>query len=367
MTLKYLLEKEFKMIRRNSFLPRMIIMMPLMMMLVFPHVGTMEVKDIRICIVDYDRSETSRRITERIVSSPYFILVGVTVSHSDAIRKIEKGSADTYLEIPRGYEALLVRNDSPQLFISSNSVNGIKGGLSNQYLISILNNVIAESRQSINPSVKLSGTIPVLYQFNPHLDYKHYMVPALMVMLLTIITGFLPALNIVSEKEKGTIEQINVSPVSKLVFVLSKLIPYWIIGFVVLSICLLIASIAYGIYPEGGLIPIYVSSALFVLIISGLGLVVSNHSETMQQAMFVMFFFMIVFFLMSGLFTPISSMPLWAQELTLLNPLRYFMQVIRGIFLKGSSLYDISTQLMILGLFAIVVNLWAIISYRKKN
>jgi ABC-2 type transport system permease protein len=205
------------------------------------------------------------------------------------------------------------------------------------------------------------------YKFNPHLDYKVFMVPALMVMLLTMLAGFLPALNIVGEKEAGTIEQMNVTPVKKLMFVLAKLIPYWLIGFVVLGVCMLLALVVYGITPVGSLFTIFLFASIYILIVSGMGLIVSNYSNTMQQAMFLMFFFVMILILMSGLFTPVTSMPEWAQDITLFNPLKYFMQVMRLVYLKGSSFSEMTSQFFTLCSFAVVLNTWAVLSYRKKS
>ena len=193
------------------------------------------------------------------------------------------------------------------------------------------------------------------------------MIPSLMDMILTLICAFLPALNIVSEKEVGTIEQINVTPVPKFIFILAKLLPYWLIGFVVLTVCFILAWLIYGIVPVGHFLLIYFFAVLFVLVMSGFGLVISNYSATMQQSMFVMWFCLLVVILMSGLFTPISSMPEWAQLITRLNPLRYFMEVMRMVYLKGSGFFDLLPQFGVLLFFAVVFNSWAVISYRKNN
>ena len=205
------------------------------------------------------------------------------------------------------------------------------------------------------------------YQFNPHLDYKVFMVPALMVMMLTLLSGFLPALNIVGEKEKGTIEQMNVTPVGKFPFVLSKLVPYWFVGFLVLTYSMLLAWWVYGLIPAGNLLTIYLFASIYILVVSGLGLVISNNSATMQQALFVMFFFLMIFILMSGLFTPVGSMPEWAQYITKLNPLRYFIEVMRMVYLKGSSFSELIPYFRSLCIFAITLNVWAILSYKKSN
>jgi len=186
-------------------------------------------------------------------------------------------------------------------------------------------------------------------------------------MLLTLLTGFLPALNIVGEKELGTTEQLNVTPMNKGIFILAKLIPYWIIGLVIVSICMGLSALIYGLIPAGSLVTIYFYAVIYILVVSGLGIVISNYSDTMQQAMFVMFFFMLIIILLSGLFTPISSMPRWAQTITTINPLKYFMEVMRAIYLKGSSMKELLPQLFALCSFAVTFNIWAILSYKKSR
>ena len=210
-------------------------------------------------------------------------------------------------------------------------------------------------------------TITPRFWYNPRLLYTYFMVPALMVMVLAMVCGFLPALNIVGEKESGTIEQINVTPVSKLNFILSKLLPYWIIGFVVLTISFLAAWVAYGLTPAGSLATIYLFAALFVLAFSGFGLVISNYATTLQQAMFMMFFFVLTFIFMSGLYTPVANMPQWAQNLSIISPLKYIIIVLRQVYLKGSTFSELLTPFWMLTAFAIFFNGWTVLSYRKKS
>ena len=188
-----------------------------------------------------------------------------------------------------------------------------------------------------------------------------------MVMVLAMICGFLPAMNIVSEKENGTIEQMNVTPVKKFTFILAKLIPYWVIGYVVLSICIGVAIFVWKINPAGFLGTLYIFVTAFILAISGFGLVISNYASTVQQAMFMMFFFVLTFIFMSGLYTPIENMPEWAQMLSNLSPLKYIIQVLRMVFLKGSSFMDMLPQFYSLLGFAVFFNSWAIYSYRKSS
>lgn len=369
--IKFLIEKEFKQILRNKFLPKLIMVWPVMMMLIMPWAANQEIKDIRLSIVDNDHSSYSERLVNKITSSGYFLLTNVSASNNKALESIESGKADIILEIQPDFEKNLVRDGLANVMISANAVNGVKGGLSSSYMTSILSDFGSEIRgewvQTSSKTIQPVINIVPLNKFNPHLDYKVFMVPALMVMLLTLLAGFLPALNIVGEKETGTIEQMNVTPVNKFTFILAKLIPYWIIGGIVLTVCFLLSALVYGLTPSGSLLTIGLFTGVYTLVVSGLGLVISNYSNTTQQAMFVMFFFLIVLILMSGMFTPINSMPEWAKIITMANPLRYFIEVMRMVFLKGSALADMTRHMVVLIGFALFFNIWAVISYKKTN
>jgi ABC-2 type transport system permease protein len=177
----------------------------------------------------------------------------------------------------------------------------------------------------------------------------------------------LAALNIVKEKEIGTIEQINVTPVSKFHFVLGKLIPFWLLGLVVLTIGLLISRLFYGIVPVGSFFTIYVFAAVYLLAVLGLGLLLSTYSSNQQQAMLLSFFLMMIFILLGGLYTSIDSMPEWAKWITRFNPVSYFIEVMRMVILKGSGLGDIRKQLIIMLGFAVFFNGWAVLNYRKRS
>lgn len=366
--IKYLIEKEFKQLVRNPFLPRLILVFPCMIMILMPWAMTLEIKNVSLSIVDNDHTISSRRLVDKISASDYFRLESLPGTYSEALFEMGEGKVDVIMEIPRNFESDFVNGESAHVLIAANAVNGMKGGIGSSYLANIISEYSTEIKtysQITTPAVSVEVTS--LNLFNPNLNYKMFMVPALMVMLLTLICGFLPTLNIVGEKETGTIEQINVTPVSKFTFILAKLLPYWLIGFVVLTICFVLAWIFYGVVPAGHFAIIYFFSILFVFAISGMGLVISNHSSTLQQSMFVMWFFMLILILMSGLFTPISSMPQWAQLITYLNPLRYLMEVMRMVYLKGSGFSDLLPQLTALIAFASFFNIWAVISYRKQN
>ncbi len=378
--LRYLLEKEFKQLMRNRFLPRVVVVLPFMALLLFPLVADFEIKNINLSVVDNDHTTLSARLVHKVESSGYFRVAGYYDSYNQAMQSIERNRADAVLQIPSGSERGAVSGEPLPVLIASNTTNGMRGGLSSSYLSSIVQDFYMENtgqsvrqdpRQSV---VQGASQVPApgleivpSYRFNPRLVYRMYMIPAIMVMMLAVICGFLPALNIVSEKENGTIEQMNVTPVSRPAFILAKLIPYWVAGFIVLTICFLVAWIMYGFLPEGSFVTIYLFSALFVLAMSGFGLVISNYAKTIQQGIFMIFFFVITFIFMSGLYTPIASMPQWAQILSHISPLRYIISVFRLVYLKGSTSTDLVQPLLALITFAILFNGWAILNYRKTN
>lgn len=364
--LGFLLEKEFKQFARNSFLPKLAVIFPVLIMLIMPWVTTMDVRNILVTVVDNDNSLLSKRLTDKIGASAYFVLDATYPSYPEALNDLEYGRSDVVMTIPHGFGKSLETQTPTTLSVSANAVNGTKGSLGSGYIRLIIN----EFTQQLDDRNGTAHIAPINIttdnRYNPTLNYRFYMIPALMVMLVIMICGFLPALNIVSEKELGTIEQMNVTPVSRFAFIAAKLIPYWIIGIVVLSLCFALTSLIYGLSPRGSLLTLYGISGLFILTISGFGLLISNYSATMQQAMFVMFFFIMFFILMSGLFTPIESMPEWAQWLTLLSPPRFFIDAMRGVYLKGCTAGELWVEWAALGGFAVALNLAAVASYAKR-
>ncbi len=360
-----LLDKEFRQFFRSSFLPKMVVIFPMMIMFVIPWVTTMDVRHIGVSVVDNDRTASSRRLVQKIDASDYFTLHDVAEHYDASLAALEKGDVDVIVEIPDDFERSIVAGSPRKVSISANGVNALKGNLGTQYTVQAVMQTMAELRgeQGLPAAADL---VVVENRYNSTLEYRNYMIPALMIMLLIMICGFLPSLNLVGEKEKGTIEQINVTPVSRLSFTLAKLIPYWIIGFVVLTFVMLIAAVVYGLTPAGSFGAIYLAAALFILTMSGIGVMIANMSETMQQAMFVMFFFVMIFVLMSGLITPIESMPGWAQTITRFLPPRYFVEVMRAVYLKGTVIGELWHNYAALAGFAAVFNTLAALTYRKQ-
>ncbi|MDR3061962.1 MAG: ABC transporter permease [Dysgonamonadaceae bacterium] len=367
--LKYLLQKEFLQIRRDKIILKMILGLPVIQLLILPWAATFEQRNISLGVIDNDRGSYSRQLIDKVISSGFFRLTDYSDSYDQALKAIESDKADLILEIPAHFEDHFVRHQQTDVMLSVNAVNGQKAGLGAAYIGQIIaefnQNIILEQGVPLN-QINLIRTTPY-FKYNKEMNYRNFMVPGILVMLLTLIGGVLSAMNIVKEKELGTIEQINVTPVPKFIFILAKLIPFIIIGLVLLTTGLSIAWLVYELFPAGNVLLIYLFAFFYLIAFTGAGLVISTYSNTQQQAMFVAIFFMIIFFLLSGLFTPVSSMPQWAQTITLFNPLRYFVEVIRLIFMKGSQLTDILPQLGAIIGFGIFFNTWAIVNYKKTG
>lgn len=371
-TLKFLLKKEFRQIFRNKALLPMIFMMPVIQLLVMPLAADYEIKNINISIVDHDHSSYSAQLISKITASGYFRLKGFNDSYQEAFRQIENNESDLILEIPSKFENNLAIRNQEKLFIAVNAINGVKASLGGQYLTKII--------ADFNQDVRLKWITPNRYApaptievvssnwFNEWLKYPHFMVPGILVTLVTMVGVYMCSLNIVKEKEIGTIEQINVTPIKRHHFILGKLIPFWFIGIFIFSVSLfVVARLVYGIVPQGNILILYLYLFVFLIAVLGIGLLISTYSETQQQAMSLAFFVMMIFMLMSGLFTPIDGMPEWAIWIARLNPVTHFIEVMRMVVLKGSGLMDIKNHLLATTGFAIFFNGWAILNYKKTN
>ncbi len=369
-TLLFLLQKEFKQIFRNPTLLKMILALPIIQLIVIPLAADFEIKNINVAIIDNDRSEISRELVSKISSSGYFILVDYTHDYKKGFNYIESDEADVVIEIPHDFERNMVREKQESLFLSINAINGTKASVGGGYL----SRVITDFNQDIrlnwfggSNSKRIAGIeVTSINRFNPLLNYQFFMVPGILAFLVTMVGAYMSALNIVKEKEVGTIEQINVTPIKKHLFLLGKLIPFWIIGVFVFSIGLfVVARLIYGIIPVGSVLLLYGYLSLYLIAVLGVGLLVSTYSTTQQQAMSLAFFLMMIFLLMSGLFTPIESMPDWARMVAQFNPVTHFIEVMRMIVMKGSGIRDITTQILAMVGFAVVFNTWAILNYKK--
>ena len=371
--LRFILQKEFRQIFRDKTILAMMFVMPTVQLIILPMAANFEVRNIKVVYVDQDHSSYSQKLQHKIAASGYFKIQDSPASYKEGLNSIETGSADLILEIPPHFERNLIREGSQQVNIAVDAINGTKSALGGAYLSSVINdfnsNLDVQIKAPKNTLSANTATIELdnVNWYNPRAEYKYYMVPGILVLLLTMIGGFITALNIVKEKEIGTIEQINVTPIKKWQFILGKLIPFWVVGTVVFSIGLLVMYIVYGIFPQGSLLVLYLFAAIYLIALLGLGLFISTLADSQLQAMFIAYFFMMVFMLMSGFFTSTDSMPGWARAIAEATPVTHFIRVVRLIVLKGSGFVQVQREFLYLIGFAVLLNGLAIWNYRKTN
>jgi len=370
-TLLFLLEKEFRQILRNKQNVSILIIGPVIQLLLLPLAANYSVKNISIAVVDNDHSTFSRKLIPKITSSGNFKMAEYTSSYRQALSAVQQDKADLVLQIPLHFEQDLVRENSQKLYIAINAIDGTKAGLGGYYLGSIISDFNSDIRNSWQQGSSVSGSphISVVSSnwYNPLLDYNLYIVPAILVTLVTALAAMQSAFNIVQEKESGTIEQINVSPIKKYIFILGKLIPFLLMGIIIFSLGLGIARLVYGIIPVGSLIVLYASLIVYLFAMLGLGLLVATYSDTQMQAMSLAFFFIMIFNMMSGVFNSVDSMPGWAQGLVETFPPSHFIKIMRMVVLKGSGFGDIAYHLGAMAIIGLVLNSWAVLNYRKTS
>ena len=367
----YILQKEFLLIFRDKAILRLIFGMPIMQLILIPLAADYEVKHISIAIVDQDHSSESQRLVQKVGSSNYFSIVATPPSYPAATQLVERGGTDVVLTIPPHFARDLTNSGHAQLQLAADAVNGVRAGLGTSYALSMVRQFEQElkagpPRQELVISTpRIEVTTAAWY--NPHVYYPAFMVPGILGILVTMVGAFLSALNIVQEKEAGTIEQINVTPIRKVEFILGKLVPFWVLGMVTITLGIIVAFIIFGLWPLGSLGAVYVFSALYLVGVLGIGLFISTITESQQQATLISFFIMMIFVLLGGLYTPIDSMPRWAQYVAAMNPPSYFIEMVRAVYIKGSTLGDMVPSLIKLGAFAVGFNSLAVWSYRKRN
>ena len=379
-TLRFLLEKEFRQLLRNRQLIRTLLLAPLIQLILLPTAADYSVKNIAIAVTDNDHSTTSRRLIEKIVSSGYFKLAGYTDSYSKSLTMVEQDKADLALQIPVHFERDLVRENQKQVFVAINAIEGTKANLGGAYLRDIVTDFNDDVRvqfgattttlQGGSASATLEPDAPQVMVassnwYNPYLKFPLYMVPAILVTLVTAMVAMQSAFNIVQEKESGTIEQINVTPIRKHIFIIGKMIPFLVLGLILFTMGLLVGWALYGVKPLGSLWVLYGSLIIYLFAMLGLGLLLATYSGTQQQAMSLSFFFINIFNMMSGVFTAVDSMPDWAQDIVATFPPSHFIRIMRMVVLKGSGFGDIKYELAWMVGIGVVLNVWAVLNYRK--
>jgi len=370
-TIAYLLQKEFIQIFRNRTLLPIIFVAPLVQLIVLLYAATLDMKGIDMFIVDQDLSISSRRLTQKFISSPFYRVKDFSFSIDQAEHGLKSGAADVVLVIPAGFERDFLREEPPEVQLLIDAINGTAAGLISAYTTAIISGYNLEVIPELIwvPTGQTVSRLDISYSlwYNPQLNYKIFMLPALMVILVTIIGMFLSALNMVREKELGTIEQINVTPIRKYHFIIGKLVPFWILALVELGVLLVVGKIFFGLPTLGSIGLLYLFASVYLLVVMGASLFISNISQSQQQVMFLIFFFMIVFVMMSGIFTPVETMPYWAQKINIINPIAYFVRVVRMILLKGSTFMDTLPEFRALVIYAVIIVTLSVWRYRKTT
>jgi ABC-2 type transport system permease protein len=374
-TLRFLLRKEYLQIFRDRLMVAQMLLFPAVQLALLANAATFEVTSARLAVVDEDRSASSRGLVNRMSAAGRFEVVRTAVSAADADEMIMRRDASVILHIPRDFERDLVRTRSAPVQLVLNAEDGAAAGVT----LSYAQRIVAEYGAELAATLRLStstGEVPAPGQgrldvrargwFNPELDYRAYMVPGILVQLVTMVGTLLTALNIVREKELGTLEQLNVTPVTRGQFIAAKLIPLWSLGLVALMIGMLVARFAFDVPMRGSALLVFGTASVYLLAALGVGLLVSTMVSTQQQAMFVSFFIILVYLLMSGLFTPVRSMPAWAQWIAQANPVMHFIQIMRAVMLRGAGLREIAPSLAMLTVLAAAMFSLSMRQYAKR-
>jgi ABC-2 type transport system permease protein len=370
-TILFILQKEFLQIKRNKTMLPMIFVIPFVQLLVLVHAATFEMKHIQVHVIDKDMSTVSRNMISKFSGSPFYEIKNTSFSDKEGEEDIRKNKADLEIIIPEHFEKKLKTENSAKVQLVVNAINSAGAGLIYAYTSAIIldyNRSIITDWTNLPSNFKTSAiSTTSAYWYNPELNYKNYMVPGILVLLVTLIGMFLTGMNIVREKELGTIEQINITPIKKYQFIIGKLLPFWIIAQFELAFGLAIGKLIFDIPILGNLGIIFLFSSIYLCVVLGAGLIISTINNTQQQSMFISFFFMMIFIMMSGLFTPVESMPEWAQKINIINPVAYFIQVMRMVLIKGSGLMDVMRPLISITVFAFLILSFAVWRYRKVS
>ena len=370
-TVFYLVRKEFLQIFRDRTTVLQIFLIPVVQLLVLSNAATFDVKRVRMLVVDEDRTTVSSGLVQRLQAGRQFEVVRYEPTEARIEHALLDREVTAVLRIPRRFEEDLVRDGRAPVQLILNAEEGATAGI----VQSNANAILASYARELEPSLPRMPERPARAApldlrtqrwFNPTRNYKHWMVPALMVSLTTIIGLLLTAQNITRENELGTLEQLNVTPMTKVQFIAAKLIPFWLLSLLIFTVGLAIGKLVFGIPMRGSLVLVYVAAMVYLIVVLGLGLWISTITRTQQQAMFVAFFVILIFLLMSGLFTPVDSMPDWAQGVAEFNPVKHFVWIMRAVLVRGAGLETVGPPMAGLAAGGVVVLALAVARYRKS-
>jgi ABC-2 type transport system permease protein len=374
----FLAQAEILHVVRDRATLAQVLVVPIVQMLVLANAATFEIRNTPTWIVDLDRTTTSRGLVNRIAASGHFDIISTQPSTAAADDSMLEGKTTLVLTIPHHFEASLMTRRAADVQLTVNAEKGSAAGIVQSYAGAILARYATEMSESQDPrlvrrssggSGSSVGAIQIIQhtRYNPTQNYKHYMVPGILVALVTMIGTLLTSQNIAREKELGTLEQLNVTPITRGQFIAGKLLPYWCLALLELAIGLTVGVLVFSVPVQGSVLLLFAVAGVYLLVALGIGLFISTLVQTQQQAMFVTFFIVNIYLLMSGLFTPIDSMAPWVQTASQINPVRHFVTISRAILIKGAGLAEIARPLTMLAGFAVVVLTFAVRQYRKRT
>jgi len=368
----HLVRKELLQLRRDPQMLRIVFIAPLFQLFIFGYAVTTDVKHVATALLDQDRSVQSRELAERFVRSGYFDIVRRPDGPAAVDALLDDGDVQVALVIPRGFAADLAaeRTARVQLLIDGSDsmtagmVAGYAGGVAGEYSARIAAERLERLRVRVQRVPAVEERTRVWY--NPELKSVNYMVPGVLSMILFLVTMLLTSMAIVKEREIGTLEQLVVTPITPRELIIGKTLPYIGIGFIDMLLVLALSTFWFRVPIAGSVVLLFALSTVFIFTSLGLGLFISTISLTQQQAMMTTFFIMLPSILLSGFMFPIANMPRFIQYITLLIPLRYFLVIVRGIFLKGNGIAILWPQVVVLLGFGVAILSLSALRFRKR-
>lgn len=365
-----IIKKEFYQIRQDKRMLAISMVAPVLQVFLLGYAATTDIKNSTMVVCDLDRTEESRTFINSFTTSNYFIPRYVVDKADEANKYIEEAKANIALVVPKDFGRRIFSRETAQVQVVLDGADANTANILLGYATQIVNSyarTVTVDYSALRSGLSIPQVIPEpRVWFNPDLKSSNFMVPGVVAMVLMIITMTLTSVGVVKEKEIGTLEQIMVTPIKSYEFILGKLIPFVIIGFVDAVIVLAVARFWFGVPLVGSLPLLFLLSGLFILTTLGLGLFISTIAKSQGQAMMIaQFFFFMPFIFLSGFTFPIANMPEWIQALTYLIPLRYYLEIVRGIFLKGTDLAHLWPQTAALALFGAVILTLSVRRFRK--
>jgi len=357
-----LIYKEFIQVFRDRNMLMLIFAMPVIQLIIFGYAANTEVSRINLDVYDYSRSVESRELINAFSAGEYFVPQTGDPSLLEVERRFQDGSAEMALIIPEDFSRQLSVTGHPTIGLVADGANSNTAGIGLGYAARITNQYAADRLDADRP---LSIRTDLLY--NPEAESVYFMVPGIVAALLTMVTVMLTSMAIVRERERGTLEQLMVTPISRFTLLLGKLIPFAVLGFVEMIIALTVGILWFGVPFAGSVGLLFALSGLFLLSALGMGLFFSTVTSTQQQAMFFAWFFSIFALLTSGLFTPVSNMPVWMQYLTYLNPMRFFLEIARGIMMCGAGIAELLKEIYVLLVYGVVIFGISVLRFTKRS